>query len=187
MNDSSLNAKAWFGLAAVTLMTVYAMKKDPELLRRRMSGGPAAENKARRVVARPGLSRRDRRRTGRVVFYVAFLAFRENSFAAATIQIADDQNVVSTGIYGRIRHPMYAGGLALFGGTARARFVLGITRVPFRAGGYHGNKIPTSFFRSCSSGMIVRSSGATGSSVATDILMRSWRLMGVLRIEATSS
>lgn len=53
-------------------------------------------------------------------FYVAFLAFRENSFAAATIEIAGDQRVISTGVYGRIRHPMYAGGLVLFIGMPLA-------------------------------------------------------------------
>lgn len=41
--------------------------------------------------------------------YVYFLVFRENSFAASTIQIAPGQRVVSTGPYARVRHPLYVG------------------------------------------------------------------------------
>jgi protein-S-isoprenylcysteine O-methyltransferase Ste14 len=45
---------------------------------------------------------------------------RENSYAAATIQIADDQRVVSTGPYALVRHPMYAGALLLIVGMPLA-------------------------------------------------------------------
>ena len=53
-------------------------------------------------------------------FFVATLIFRENTFAAATIQIADEQRVVSTGPYAIVRHPMYAGGLVLLAGIPLA-------------------------------------------------------------------
>jgi len=52
-----------------------------------------------------------------VGFYVTFLVYRENSFSAATIQIAPDHRVISTGPYARVRHPMYAGGLLYCLGT----------------------------------------------------------------------
>jgi protein-S-isoprenylcysteine O-methyltransferase Ste14 len=45
-----------------------------------------------------------------------FVVFRENSFSSATIEISDDQRVVSTGPYGKVRHPMYAGALVLLAG-----------------------------------------------------------------------
>lgn len=48
------------------------------------------------------------------------LAIWENAFAAPTIhdQTADGQRVVDTGIYGLVRHPLYAGNLLLFSGMA---------------------------------------------------------------------
>jgi protein-S-isoprenylcysteine O-methyltransferase Ste14 len=42
-----------------------------------------------------------------------FFVFRENSFAAATIQSPQDQRVISTGPYAWVRHPMYATALVM--------------------------------------------------------------------------
>ncbi|HVI05857.1 MAG TPA: isoprenylcysteine carboxylmethyltransferase family protein, partial [Sphingomicrobium sp.] len=39
--------------------------------------------------------------------------FRTNSFAAATIQVASDQKVISTGPYAIVRHPMYGAALLM--------------------------------------------------------------------------
>jgi protein-S-isoprenylcysteine O-methyltransferase Ste14 len=42
--------------------------------------------------------------------YVGFyFVFRENTYGAATIQVAEGQRVISTGPYAAVRHPMYAG------------------------------------------------------------------------------
>jgi protein-S-isoprenylcysteine O-methyltransferase Ste14 len=49
-------------------------------------------------------------------FAVQFFVLRENRFASATIEIATDQRVISTGIYAHIRHPWYLGLLLLFAG-----------------------------------------------------------------------
>ena len=49
-----------------------------------------------------------------------FFVFRENSFSSATIEIADDQRVVSTGPYAWVRHPMYAGALLMLLGMPLA-------------------------------------------------------------------
>ena len=43
-----------------------------------------------------------------------FIVFRENSFAAATIQVGADLKVVSTRPYALVRHPMYASALVMF-------------------------------------------------------------------------
>src|SRR5262249_47789952 len=51
---------------------------------------------------------------------IIFMVFRENSFASATIDIAADQKVISTGPYSIVRHPMYVGGLLLFLGMPLA-------------------------------------------------------------------
>ena len=42
-----------------------------------------------------------------------FFVFRENSFTSATIELAPDQKVISTGPYALVRHPMYAGALVM--------------------------------------------------------------------------
>jgi protein-S-isoprenylcysteine O-methyltransferase Ste14 len=47
-------------------------------------------------------------------FLITFFVFRENSYASAIIEVADEQPVISTGPYGIVRHPMYAGALLLF-------------------------------------------------------------------------
>jgi len=39
--------------------------------------------------------------------------FRANTYAAATIQVAAGQTVISTGPYGVVRHPMYAAALLM--------------------------------------------------------------------------
>jgi protein-S-isoprenylcysteine O-methyltransferase Ste14 len=48
------------------------------------------------------------------------LAVWENRFAAPNVQdqTAQGQRVIDTGVYGLIRHPIYAGNLLLFGGAA---------------------------------------------------------------------
>jgi protein-S-isoprenylcysteine O-methyltransferase Ste14 len=46
--------------------------------------------------------------------------YRENTFTSATIEIAENQNVVSTGPYAIVRHPMYAGGFLYLAATPPA-------------------------------------------------------------------
>ena len=53
-------------------------------------------------------------------FLFIFFVFRENSYGASTIQIAEGQTVVSTGPYALVRHPMYAGALVMLIGTPLA-------------------------------------------------------------------
>lgn len=46
-----------------------------------------------------------------VGFYLVFLVYRENPFTSATIEVASDQRLISTGPYAVVRHPMYAGSM----------------------------------------------------------------------------
>jgi protein-S-isoprenylcysteine O-methyltransferase Ste14 len=119
-------------------ITLYLMKKDPKLLERRMRGGPAAEKEpAQRVImffaslgfialiVVPALDHRfgwsympPIMSTAGDAFVLLgwlaiFLVFKENTFTAATIQLAPGQIVVSTVPYA-LRHPMYAGALVMF-------------------------------------------------------------------------
>jgi protein-S-isoprenylcysteine O-methyltransferase Ste14 len=138
--------QAWIYIAiftlAVAFITVYLAKKDPALLERRLKAGAAAETrlfqKIVQIVAACAflaiflIAALDYRFgwshvpvfvevLGAVLtilgFLVVFVAFRDNSFASSTIGTWENQHVVSSGIYGRIRHPVYAGGLLLLCGT----------------------------------------------------------------------
>jgi protein-S-isoprenylcysteine O-methyltransferase Ste14 len=135
---------AVFGAAAFAI-TLYLMKYDPELLRRRMRGGPTAEKEPSQkvimwlasfgfvaILVVSGLDHRFRWSlapasiaiAGNILvvlgYAIIFFVFRENSFASATIEVAADQKVISTGPYALVRHPMYAGGLMYFLGVPLA-------------------------------------------------------------------
>jgi protein-S-isoprenylcysteine O-methyltransferase Ste14 len=118
------------------------MQKDPALLERRMSGGPAAETRAAQKFAMLGASlgfiallvvpALDHRYgwsampvSGVVAgdalvavgFYFIFLVYKENTFTSATIEVVENQTVISTGPYAIVRHPMYASATLYLVGT----------------------------------------------------------------------
>jgi protein-S-isoprenylcysteine O-methyltransferase Ste14 len=134
--------QAWLFLAsyfaASLIVSIWLERHDPALLERRMRGGPFAEGERNQKVIMtitslgfiallvvPGLDRRLgwSRMPGEVVILgdVLLLAgwfgilavFRANSYAAATIQVAAGQKVISTGPYAIVRHPMYAAALIM--------------------------------------------------------------------------
>ena len=55
---------------------------------------------------------------GAVVFLLAYAMYaevlRENTYLSRTIEVQENQQVVDTGLYGIVRHPMYAATLFLF-------------------------------------------------------------------------
>ncbi len=53
-------------------------------------------------------------------FLIVFLTFRENTFTAGTIEIAEGQHVIDSGPYAVVRHPMYAGALVMIAGIPPA-------------------------------------------------------------------
>jgi protein-S-isoprenylcysteine O-methyltransferase Ste14 len=141
--QSWLYLAVFFGASLLT--TLDLMRRDPALLERRMRGGPAAEQRpAQRLVmlgasvgfvsllVLPGLDRRFHWSdvslgvvlAGDVLvvvgFYFILRVYRENTFTSATIEIAPNQTVVSTGPYAIVRHPMYASALLYVVGTPLA-------------------------------------------------------------------
>lgn len=127
------------------LITAYLWKNDRRLLERRVRAGPMAENEPRQkliqlgatlafigIIVLPSIDRRfawsDVPAAGAaggdmlaaLGFFIVFLVFKENTFTAATIEVAPDQRVISTGPYRIVRHPMYAGALVLLFGTPLA-------------------------------------------------------------------
>ena len=115
------------------------MKNDPKLLERRMHGGPTAEKELSQkiimsaasigfaaILIVPALDHRWHWSAvppyaviaGNILIVLGWtiilFVFRENTFTSATIEVAADQRVVSTGPYAVVRHPMYSGSLLYF-------------------------------------------------------------------------
>lgn len=138
--------QAWVFIAvsgvASGATTIYLAIYDPKLLERRMKVGPGAEKeKTQKIImvlaitgfvallvvpaldCRFGWSRVPPYLSVAadvliaLSFLFTFFVFRENSYGASTIQIADDQKVISTGPYALVRHPMYAGALIMLAAT----------------------------------------------------------------------
>ena len=136
---------AWVYLSifftASGLTTLYLIRNDAALLERRMKGGPMAEKRpVQRLIMLctsigfvgllvvPALDHRFGWSSVSFVTVAAgdvlvavglsliFLVYRENTFTSATIEVAADQRLISTGPYAIVRHPMYASAsLYLFG------------------------------------------------------------------------
>jgi protein-S-isoprenylcysteine O-methyltransferase Ste14 len=128
-----------------TVFTIYLAVKSPEVLRRRMHGGPTAETRTAQRIIVIGIylwffgvlvvSALDHRfgwsnvptavalignALVAIGLGITMLVVVQNSYAAATIQVEADQKVVSTGLYALVRHPMYFGALILMIGLPLA-------------------------------------------------------------------
>ena len=141
--------QAWIFLlvffAPVLAITIYLMKKDPNLLQRRVNAGPAAEKEGRQktiqflasiafiaVIVFPAIDHRFA--WSRVPPYVGlagdalvalglliiFFVFKENTFTSGVIEVHPEQKVISTGPYTLVRHPMYIGALVMLLGVPLA-------------------------------------------------------------------
>jgi len=142
------------------VITLDIQSRDPALLERRLCAGPGAEQRARQKAIqglvsltfiasmlvpafdhRYGWSQLPRPIVilGDLLvglgFWAVFLVFRENTFAAAVIEVGTEQKVIDSGPYALVRHPMYAGGLVLFSGIPLALGSLwGLCLLPLFAG-----------------------------------------------------
>jgi protein-S-isoprenylcysteine O-methyltransferase Ste14 len=143
------DGRAWVTLAVffgcAGLITVWLWFRDKALLERRVKAGPGSEPDPMQnvvqglaglvflaIFAVPGLDRRFGwshaplaiSLAGEVMiaigFLIVFLTFRENTFTAGTIEVAEDQHVIDSGPYAVVRHPMYAGALIMIIGIPLA-------------------------------------------------------------------
>jgi protein-S-isoprenylcysteine O-methyltransferase Ste14 len=141
--------QAWVFLAVFALSTwipsFYLIRTNPAALERRMRAGPLAETRTvQRIVttvvyicfpAMLVVSAFDHRfgwstvpTTVTVVgdilvaigLGVAMLVVIQNGYAAANITVESEQTLVSTGLYGLVRHPMYAGSVVMMIGIPLA-------------------------------------------------------------------
>jgi protein-S-isoprenylcysteine O-methyltransferase Ste14 len=135
--------QAWVYLfvfsGSCAIVTLYFLKHDTELIKRRVKAGPTAEReKTQKVIQSlanvafilgillPGLDHRFQ--WSQVPFslvlasdifvllgFIAvFFVFKENTYTSAIVEVDPDQKVISTGPYRLVRHPMYAGALVMF-------------------------------------------------------------------------
>ena len=47
-------------------------------------------------------------------YLIVFIVFKQNSFAARVVEVEKNQELITTGLYGIVRHPMYIGVLLMF-------------------------------------------------------------------------
>jgi protein-S-isoprenylcysteine O-methyltransferase Ste14 len=131
--------------ASIILLTVYFLKADPALVERRLKAGAAAETRLSQKVIQtlasvlffltvllPVLDHRFGRLPVPAVvsvlgdllvvlgFVVIFFVFKANSYSSGVVEIGEDQEVISTGPYAIVRHPMYSGALLMFLGIPPA-------------------------------------------------------------------
>lgn len=130
---------------SVFLITLYFLRKDPSLIQSRLKAGPVAEQqKSQKIIQAlasiffvlPFITASIDHRLGwskvptwvvllgdvlvALGLYIVFLVFRENTFTSATIEVQDEQKVISTGPYALIRHPMYSGAFIMLLGLPLA-------------------------------------------------------------------
>jgi protein-S-isoprenylcysteine O-methyltransferase Ste14 len=141
--------QAWVFLAVFAFSTwipsVYLMRTNPAALERRMRVGPSAETRTlQRIlitvvfISFPAMfviSALDHRfgwspvpasvsLIGDVLVAIglglSMLVIVQNSYAAANVTVEAGQQLVSTGLYGLVRHPMYTGNVFLMLGIPLA-------------------------------------------------------------------
>jgi protein-S-isoprenylcysteine O-methyltransferase Ste14 len=134
--------QAWLCLgvffACVIAITTYLMKANPALLERRLKAGASAEKeKSQKVIQSlaavafvalfvlPGLDHRFSWSAvpafaviaGDALIVVGFVfvlwVFKVNSFTSGVIEVAAEQEMIATGPYAMVRHPMYLGSLVM--------------------------------------------------------------------------
>ena len=135
---SYLQGWIFIGLLGVlsAAITLYLAVYDPQLLERRLKAGPGAEReRAQKIIQ---LMTSAMLCTMMLVagfdhhwhwsnvpqtlvfaadigfvlaFAIIFIVFRANTYTSGVIEIAEGQQVISTGPYALVRHPMYTGGI----------------------------------------------------------------------------
>lgn len=141
--------QAWVFIAVFAAVSavpsVYWILRKPEVVRRRMNAGPLAEARPAQKIASTAVfvvfaavlavSALDHRFgwsdvplpvvvLGNVLVAIGLgltmLVVEQNSYAAANVTVESGQKVVSTGLYGLVRHPMYFATQILMAGTCLA-------------------------------------------------------------------
>ncbi|HUX49570.1 MAG TPA: isoprenylcysteine carboxylmethyltransferase family protein [Spirochaetia bacterium] len=131
---------AWIYLAVLLIPMLFALryllKRDPQLLERRMRTREREPEQKRLVglslipflagFILPGFDFRfGWSRVPMAValgadllvllgYVIVILVFRENSYASRTVEVEEGQSVIATGPYSIVRHPMYVGAILMY-------------------------------------------------------------------------
>ncbi|MEI6766081.1 MAG: isoprenylcysteine carboxylmethyltransferase family protein [Bacteroidota bacterium] len=150
-----LYLSVFFG--GVTVITVYIFINDKRLLQSRLKVGTTAEKRTAQKIIQgfasigfigmyivAGFDHRYQWSSLPEAVWIAsdimlivtmallFIVFRKNTFLSATIEVQQNQSVITDGPYALVRHPMYSAALLLFIFTPLALGSLyGIIAVPF--------------------------------------------------------
>jgi protein-S-isoprenylcysteine O-methyltransferase Ste14 len=137
--------QAWVLLVVFALSTwipsIYLLRTNPVALQRRLRAGPTVETRVVQKIVIAGwylslattfvVSALDHRfgwspvpaaicLVGDVLVAVGLgvvmLVVIQNSYAAATVRVEAGQKLISTGLYGLVRHPMYTGNMIMMVG-----------------------------------------------------------------------
>jgi len=137
-NFNYWNAWLFIGLLFIPMFIagIVLMIKNPELLKKRLNA-KEKENEQKQVILFSGLmflagfiiAGLDFRFKwlelpnivviiSSILFVIAYILYaevlRENTYLSRTIEVQEDQKVIDTGLYGIVRHPMYAVTILLF-------------------------------------------------------------------------
>lgn len=132
------NGWLFMGLLFVPMFIagIILMIKNPELLRKRLNA-KETENEQKQVIAVSGLmflfgfiiAGLNYKYNwivisnivviiSSILFILAYILYaevlRENTYLSRTIEVQENQKVIDTGLYGIVRHPMYAATILLF-------------------------------------------------------------------------
>ena len=133
-------ANGWLFMALLfipmLIMGIVMLRKEPELLKKRLDS-KEKESEQKEVVALSGIMFLAGFITaglnfrfgwlmlpkwaviiGAVLFLLSYAMYaevmRENAYLSRTIEVQENQEVVSTGLYGIVRHPMYSATVMMF-------------------------------------------------------------------------
>ena len=135
---SFFNGYLLLGLLFIPMLIIGVVLfiKDPELLEKRLNA-KETENEQKKVVAASsimflsgfitaGLDYRYKWLTipnwlvalGAILFLISYIMYmkvlRENTYLSRIIEVQEDQQVIDTGLYGVVRHPMYSATIVMF-------------------------------------------------------------------------
>lgn len=124
----------WSGFSLITFfITLYLAKKNPELLSKRTNVKEKETSKKAPAIFKlfylsfilPGIDFRFHWSNEPTWFVIVsnifvfggyifiFFVFRENTYTSTVIKVENKQNVITTGPYAIVRHPMYSGMLLM--------------------------------------------------------------------------
>ena len=141
--------QAWVLLAVIAatalIPSIYLQITSPAAMQRRMRGGPKAEGRTVQRIVMAGLyaslaamsvvSALDHRYQWSTVptalclagaalvaagLVMTALVVKQNNYASTTVQVEIDQQVISTGLYSHVRHPMYTANTLILTGLPLA-------------------------------------------------------------------